>query len=259
MNSLIVFEDELDGLGSEQEGIARASLRGARAVYAYGQHELREGLEVRVSILGRSRGMGRVVCASEAEVVLDLFAQRDERPGGDPIHLVVALPRPQTVKKVLEIAACFGVRTIYFTRAERVVKSYFDSPVLEKEERTKHLLKGLEQVYDYELPQIHVVDRFRSLLEDHLGSLIAQVPPGNRLVAHTKGGHSLSELSPHMNLSGHSFLLAIGPESGWNEFEIEQFQTLGIQPWVFGDRALRVEHALVFALGQLAGIRNRGA
>jgi len=47
------------------------------------------------------------------------------------ISLVVALPRPQMFKRVLQVSAQFGVADITFVGSERVEKSFFQSKELE--------------------------------------------------------------------------------------------------------------------------------
>ena len=50
-------------------------------------------------------------------------------------------------------------------------------------------------------------------------------------------------------------IIAIGPESGWNEFEVETFRSLDFFVTTLGPRMLRVEVALTVMLGSFLGYK----
>ena len=103
---------------------------------------------------------------------------------GPEIDLVCALPRPQTLKKVLITSAMMGVRSLHLIRANRVEKSYFQSPLIQAENRLPYLVEGLAQGKLTRLPQVEVHDRFRAFFEDDLPRLqLGSSPRPLRLVA----------------------------------------------------------------------------
>ncbi|MCW5204744.1 RsmE family RNA methyltransferase, partial [Desulfobulbus sp. N2] len=50
-------------------------------------------------------------------------------------------------------------------------------------------------------------------------------------------------------------LLAIGPEGGWNDFEVNSFLEQGFLPFSMGNRILHVDTAVVALLAQLQLLR----
>src|SRR5439155_24423444 len=85
-----------------------------------------------------------------------------------PLTLVLALPRPKVLNRVIAGAVSLGVKRIFLINAWRVEKSYWKSP------RLDHLhdqaILGLEQAKDTILPQIDTRRLFRPFVEDELPS-----------------------------------------------------------------------------------------
>ncbi|MCI5118968.1 MAG: RsmE family RNA methyltransferase, partial [Candidatus Electrothrix sp. LOE1_4_5] len=50
-------------------------------------------------------------------------------------------------------------------------------------------------------------------------------------------------------------LLAVGPEGGWNDFEVENFLEQGFSAFSLGNRILHVDTAVVALLAQLQLLR----
>jgi RsmE family RNA methyltransferase len=165
-----------------------------------------------------------------------------ERPRFD---LLLALPRPKVLGRILEHATALGVGRIVLTRSWRVDKSYFQTPLLAPEGYRPRLLAGLEQACDTHLPEVHVFRRFKPLVEDHLDDLLG---PGTRLVAHPSG------VVPAARAFGGTgrAAVAIGPERGWTDYEVDALGACGFAPVSLGPRILRVETACTVALAQLA-------
>ena len=53
---------------------------------------------------------------------------------------------------------------------------------------------------------------------------------------------------------GQRILLAIGPEGGWNDFELELMNEKGFQSFSMGERILKTETACVAALSIIAAL-----
>ena len=162
------------------------------------------------------------------------------------IDLICALPRPQTLKKVLHSAAAMGVGNIYFIRSNRVEKSYFDSPLLVENKYRKYLIEGLAQGERTNLPKVSFHNRFKPFFEDNLPELIS--PSTRKLIFDLDASKNL--IQADINSNQHT-IIALGPEGGWVPFEIELMKSHGFEPVVLGPWNLRVENALVAALSQL--------
>lgn len=249
MNLLLFDERELDGDNTLLvNGERGAHLRGVLGVNA--------GDLVRVGRLGGAMGAARVV-ALEGGSAVRLAIESLEIPAEPPlaVSLLIALPRPQSVKKILQLSATLGVSRVVFMSSDRVEPGYFSSPVLEAERIRQELLLGLEQARATILPEVEVLRGFapgrkhvdagdRARVESLCGLA------SRKILADLQG----DRFPPPIEDRGESAqtLVAIGPEGGFRERELASFVELGFVAWSLGSRALRVETAVCSALSQLA-------
>jgi RsmE family RNA methyltransferase len=165
------------------------------------------------------------------------FAWGEEPLPLEPITLVIGLPRPQTVRKVLEEATALGVQAMHFVLTERGEPGYARSKLWSTDEWRRHLIEGASQAFTTRLP---LVTAGRSLREV-VGSLAAS---GARLALDNyEGAILLSEAA----VEG-SVVLALGPERGWSEAERGLLRERGFRLVHLGERVLRVETACVSAV-----------
>src|SRR5687767_6009044 len=117
------------------------------------------------------------------------------------VTLVLALPRPKVLNRVIASVTSLGVKRIFLISAWRVEKSYWKSPRLSQENLLMQRVLGLEQARDTVLPSIELRRFFRPFVEQELPAIIA----GTRaLVAHPGGTGTISAAEP--------LTIAIGPE-----------------------------------------------
>jgi RsmE family RNA methyltransferase len=218
------------------DGTAR--LTGRRLLHAREVLKLAEGDAVRIGRLGGLRGEGFALRVSDDELVLrvQLSEPPPERPGVD---LLLAMPRPKALRKVLPAVASLGVDRVVLVNAARVEKSYFSSKVLD--DAFELFCEGLEQARDTTPPDLLVRSLFRPFVEDELQTVF---PVGTRLLAHPGAERALTRPQGRV-------VLAIGPEGGWVPFEVELLQAHGFSTVSLGPRPLRVEVAVAYALGAL--------
>ena len=106
----------------------------------------------------------------------------------------------------------------------------------------EQLILGLEQACDTVLPEVRLSTRFKPFVMDELPEWSA----GSRaLVAHPGAA------SECPRQAGGPITLAVGPEGGFNDFEIETFEGVGFEPVHLGERILRVEAAVPALLSRL--------
>lgn len=247
MNCLIVFPDEL-------VSDTQARLTGERAAYAFKVHGLSSGITVQAGQFGGKLGRARVKTASaeiiELELDLDIHP-----PPREPIDLIVAVPRPQTIKKVIGIATTMGIRSLHFVRSANTVKSYLQSPTLLPENIAFEVIKGLEQACDTRGPLVEVHAKFRDFVSYRLKDLLADAAAAFMLDTRAADQQSVGVLNTEAkkNIVG-----AIGPESGWADNEVEILLQHGFLPMSLGPRMLRVETAAAVFLGRAAVLGGRG-
>ena len=249
MNLLLVEASEI------LEG--RVRLTDRRAEHLLRVLRVEAGRTVRIGKIGGGAGEGRVVAVADGavEIEVELPETAARRPS---IDLVVGLPRPQALKRILQYAATMQVGRIDFVNAWRVEKSFFQSPLLEPAALRRHLLLGAEQGASTWLPEV----RFERRLVAFLDRVAApQGPtadrPAMRLLAHPEAAEPIEAIWPR--LGGHAdrhVELALGPEGGWIDREVETFRQAGFHPVCLGPWILRVETALAAALAQLELLRR---
>lgn len=242
MNLLLLHEEDFLADGT-------ARLTGRRATHAREVLRTSEGDRLRVGRLGGLTGEGRVLGHDAEGLHLSVVLDTPPPPRAG-VTLLLAIPRPKALKKVLPAVASLGVDRVILVNAARVEKSYFDSKVLAPEAVRELLVLGLEQARDTVLPEILVRERFRPFVEDELEQVLADVPV--RLLPHPTADEDVRALHP---LPRAPAVLAIGPEGGWVPFEVELLSRVGFKPFSLGPRILRVEVAVPLLVGQLDLLR----
>ncbi|MBP2281343.1 RsmE family RNA methyltransferase [Psychrobacter sp. PL19] len=168
------------------------------------------------------------------------------------VTVVLALPRPKVLRRLIMDMTALGVRDIVLINSYRTQKSYWQSPLLARLD--EFVLEGLQQGVDTIAPRITLQKRFKPFVEDQLASLIT-----NRAIV----AHPYSELSLGQYLQQHSAyysalqpqsslpsVVCIGAEGGWIDYEIELLAGQGCQAVNIGRRVLRTEAAVNALLGQ---------
>lgn len=199
------------------------------------------GDHCRAGLLNGGLGTGRIESIENNEIEIS-FKVDSQPPAPLPLNLLLALPRPKMLKRLLIDGASLGIKRIVLINAWKVDKSYWRTPNLKADLLREKLLLGLEQAGDTVLPELVMAPRFRPFVEDDLD---AWAGPGPRFLAHPGDYPAL----PH-DLDGPA-TLAIGPEGGWTPFEVEMLEARGFQAHRFGTRILRVETALPALVGAL--------
>ncbi|NWJ39467.1 MAG: 16S rRNA (uracil(1498)-N(3))-methyltransferase [Geothrix sp.] len=219
----------------------RAHLTGRRLEHVREVHRAQVGDDLAVGLLGGAMGRGRVLRLEEG--VLDLALTLDLTPPPKlPLTLVLAVPRPKVLNRVVAAAASLGVARMVLLNAWKVEKAYWTSPKMRPENLRDQLLLGLEQAKDTVLPELRLARLFRPFVEDELPALLAG---GTGLLAHPgTGGTAPKALAAPITL-------AIGPEGGWIDAEVQSLLDAGLQPLDLGPRILRTETALATLVGRL--------
>jgi 16S rRNA (uracil1498-N3)-methyltransferase len=220
-------------------GLAR--LTGRRLAHVREVHRARVGDELSVGLLGGNMGRGRVLRLDDE--TLELALALDQAPPPKlPLTLVVALPRPKVLNRVVAAAASLGAARIVLLNAWKVEKAYWASPRLQPESLRDQMLLGLEQAKDTMLPDLRLARLFRPFVEDELPGLLGD---GTGLLAHPGSG----EPAPKVLVA--PVTLAIGPEGGWIEAEVQSLLKAGLKPLDLGPRILRTETVLAALVGKL--------
>lgn len=223
------------------EGTAR--LTGRRLTHARDVLKVKAGQKIRVGVRGGSMGRGEVQSLDAESMILEVELA-DPPPPRANVSLILAIPRPKQLKRIIPAIASLGVDRVVLINAARVEKSYFDSKVLDRAFIDELIDLGLEQACDTIAPIIEVRERLKPFIEDELSTWAPE--RSQRLVPHPYADRSLSPVAAVQHV-----VLAIGPDGGWVPFEIELFKANGFEPVSIGARILRGEVAVPAIIGGL--------
>ena len=178
------------------------------------------------------------------------------------LTVVLALPRPKVLRRLIMDMTALGVRDIILINSYRTQKSYWQSPMLGRLD--EFVLEGLQQSVDTVAPRISLQKRFKPFIEDELAPLITN----RAIVAHPYAALSflqylqqqilvtpekdeiLSAGCSSLNKTVLPSMVFIGAEGGWIDYEVELLATQGCQAVHIGQRILRTEAAVNVIFGQ---------
>lgn len=236
MNLILLHDDDF-------QSDSLVTLTGRRLQHVLTVHRAEVNDCLRVGRIDGLLGNGRVLELTPDRLQLEV--QLDQPPPPVlPLTLLLALPRPKMLKRILQAVTSLGVKQIYLINSYRVEKSFWGSPLLQPEKLQEQLLLGLEQARDTILPQVGLKPLFKPFVEDELPEIAAQ---SSAYVA-----HPAADLPCPSGVSGPT-TLAIGPEGGFIPYEVEKLQEQGFIPVSLGERILRVETAVPVLLSKLSG------
>ncbi len=234
MNIILIEQSELAG--------GQVTLTDHRAKHIVKVLKSQVGDRLRLGVIDSDMG-GATVLALTPKYPFVVTLQVELQPGRPSlpaIDLLLALPRPIMLKRILSQVTALGVGTIYLVNANRVEKSFWDASLLAEKEYRKHLLQGLEQAVDSHLPSVQMYRKFRPFVEDVLPEIAPRYD--TLLLAHPQ---TESLLSQCMQGKRGRVLYAVGPEGGWVDFEVEKMRAAGMAPFSMGARILKVDTAVV--------------
>jgi 16S rRNA (uracil1498-N3)-methyltransferase len=208
MNLLLLFPDDFERgpPGAEDREVHVARVEGRRAHHVREVLRAKRGDRLVVGLIDER--VGSAVIDSLEPTALQLRVTLDRQPPEPlPLSLILALPRPLVLKRVLIAATSMGVKRIVLINPRRVDKSFWSSTAVRDDAIFEQLVLGLEQARDTRLPEVWKRPHFRSFVEEELGEL---TKGGASLIAHpgptTLCGSKRAERPLH---------LAIGPVGGF--------------------------------------------
>ncbi|KEP62403.1 UNVERIFIED_CONTAM: RNA methyltransferase [Hammondia hammondi] len=307
--------DEREEKGDEGEEKLLVDLTGLAAQHCLSVLKVQVGNSLKVGVFNGGICSANVVAVNQHPLSVQVHLERDiaREPSASPaplIDLLLAIPRPKTLDKILQVSATLGVGRLLLVCSERVEKGYLSSPKLSRENIEKQLQTGLEQGVSTRVPEVQVFASWRALMvflrrsrspcafhsqkKDQIvqespeaclqPNGVSIAPSGSegeqrggtettdqrdtharvpwccytsavgrsrRLLAHPGVNATLASLNMQAH-SGGRVLVAIGPEGGWIDQEVEELrESQGFEFFSLGDRVLRCETAVVSVIAQL--------
>jgi 16S rRNA (uracil1498-N3)-methyltransferase len=228
-------------------------VRGDRAIHVREVLKKNVGDDLKVGVACRGRALGTIREITPSGIAVELSELRPEAPPS--VHLVVALPRPLALSRLLHTAASFGIVHIDLIRAWKVPRSYFASPRLAPSRIEEDLLLGAEQGGQTWVPTATVHDGFRRFVEDELPIHPHLGEPASRFILEPESTQFLATSLPLLSRVS----LAFGAEGGFIPSEVESFHQAGFRSICLGPAILTTEIAVAASLAQLCLMRNAQA
>lgn len=204
-------------------------------------HKSQPGHQVRLGQINGLMGVGIITSIDDHSVVINVSLDQPP-PAKIPLTLILALPRPKMIRRLFRTIVELGVEELIVINSYKVEKSFWQSPALQQEAIDRYLLAGLQQAKDTVVPKVSFKPLFKPFVEDELPAVIAN---SKALLAHPGAG----EHCPHQ--LDRRLCLAIGPEGGFTDYEVEKLLAAGFQGIHLGERILRVENAVSTLIAKL--------
>lgn len=218
-----------------------AEVSGRQLQHIHDTLSVQVGSTLTVGLLNQKIGQAAITKLDEKLVCLEIEWQA-EPPKALPLTLIIGLPRPKMLKRIIQTATTMGVKELYFINSWKVEKSFWQTPWLSDEKLLENCILGLEQAKDTVMPKIHLRKLFKPFVEDEL----AAISEGSlKLLA-----HPISEKACPADIQSQTTLV-IGPEGGFTPYEVAKLEEVGFDTVHLGPRILRVETAVPVLLGRL--------
>jgi len=235
MNLILIDKNEVD----ENHII---TLKNHRFEHIKNVLKTQSGDSVKIGIINEKMGDGICLNINSNCAKIKIKNLTTDPPKPLPLTLLIAMQRPKTMKKVIQSATAMGVKNIYIIETWKVEKSYWRSPILNDDKLKEQLLLGLEQSIDTILPKLTIKKRFKPFIEDELPTLLKN----------SKGyvAHPDSTINCPRGLEEH-ITLAIGPEGGFTQYEVDKLISSGMKHLSIGNRILRTEFAVTAIISKI--------
>jgi len=234
MNLLLLFPENM--LNNH-----KATISGRQLNHIISTLKIPLGGTLCVGLLNGEIGTATLTALSELEASIDID-WHSSPPAALPVTLIIGLPRPKMLKRIIQTATTMGVKKIYFIQSWKVEKSFWNSPWLNDEKILENCVLGLEQAKDTRMPEIHLKKRFKPFVEDQLPEICKG---SKKLLAHPG-----TQTACPMNVNEKTTLV-IGPEGGFTPYEVNKIIEAGFEGVHLGERILRVETAVPVLLARL--------
>lgn len=196
---------------------------------------------IKVGNLNGLLGSGEILHIDDSVVELRVKLDRSPPPKL-PLTIILALPRPKMLRRILRTVAELGVRELILVNTAKVEKSYWQTPALAADTVHSYFIDGLQQAGDTILPTLKFEKLFKPFAEDRLPALLNN---SHGIVAHP-GSVDACPIA-----FSNECVLAIGPEGGFTNYEVDKLLQAGMHGVHLGPRILRVENALTVLTARL--------
>lgn len=208
-------------------------------------------------------------CKTKDNITLKVQPDSLRAPPPRPlVRLLLGVPFPRVVKQLWPVLASFAVESVVYAPSDLTNPAYLKTSSLVESEYDQVLRDGLSQAEETRMPQVSVTSKTVLEIAQQMGGedennttkelLNLQDLALCKLVLHVGGTFpSIRQCFLQRSASGNDnsndnnnmpfkkILLAIGPERGWTDTEIQTFQKMGFRVASLGSPILKTETAVV--------------
>ncbi|MBX2810879.1 MAG: RsmE family RNA methyltransferase [Myxococcales bacterium] len=237
MNLLLLLPDE-------QLTPGRFIVEGSRADHLLQVLRVKRDTHLHVGLRNGPRGSAVVLATKNRMVELEATFESNTPPR-PTTKIIVGISRPKVLKRLIPQLVSFGLDELVLLRTWRVERSYLLSDCLDPKSLKNLVWEGLMQGCLTHETKIRVEKRFLPYVDEHLA---CATQPGFRWVAHPRAQYHIGELALP---TSRPRTLAIGPERGFLDQEVESLICAGFIAARIAGPILRVDTACIAALAQL--------
>ncbi len=202
---------------------------------------LKEGDVFKCGLINGKIGKGIIKEIDEARLLFS-FIEEEIPETLYPINLIIGIPRPIQLKRLLKDVATIGVSSIHLVGTILGEKSYLDSTLIEENKIEKYLLEGASQAGSTILPTCTIYSSVYQFFEKmkidkEVTKIIFDINYKN---APSVSARDIKKCK--------SIWLSFGSERGWSEKERNIFYREGFRSITLGKRILRTETACIVGL-----------
>ena len=137
-----------------------------------------KGDEFKATILNERLATGRILSYDsdvndERSVLIEILSTKEEAKEEKmvTVSLLLAMPRPKVLRRLLSVFAQFGVENVHMFSAEKTERCYFQSEVLTEDVLVREFTRGVEQnALDFKFPNASKCRNLNAVLEALLSS-----------------------------------------------------------------------------------------
>ena len=159
------------------------------------------------------------------------------------VHIIQAANRSEKIETVLQKATEMGASSFQIVNSERAT---LNLPINKREKRLqrwqKIIMEAAEQSERTAMPSVAWYDKLNQVSQY-----------GQCFVLHPREARMWQDIRSDL-LQLKDITLAVGPEGGWTNQELDYFQSQGFQPLCFGARVMRTETAAPALLAAIQAV-----
>ena len=215
-----------------------------RAEHVFNVLHAETGDKLKTGEINGAIGYGEIIEMNGGKITMRLV--HEEKSLEPWVDLILAPPRPRALKRLLPQLASLGVGDIYLIGAKKTEKDFWGATLLKEEIYRPLLIDGIMQAGTSYLPRIFLRRSSRKFFLEEMDSAL---PSRKRIIAHPYKIEGVER--PETPAPNGRLVLAVGPEGGWTDDEVELLVSKGFSPYSLGGRILRTDTALIALLARL--------